>query len=450
MKGNRFATVLALALCQCGDEPTTSSPVTEAEVRPACDPDLRPVIMLHGFLASGDTWAPFAQRFMANGYCPDHIVAFDWDTVSRLTIVDALDARIDALLAATGHTQVDLIGHSAGGGMSYQYMTVRERAAKVASYAHIASSQKPLSTAEPGLPGPADAPVSTLNLTSSGDTVVEGGEIPGAINLVLPTEDHYQAATSDRAFSDVYAFFNAGKKPKTTDLEDAPPLEDAPRIVSGKAVTLAENVPVAGWTIAIYAVAPETGARLEETPEATFTVAEDGSWGPFEAKADTRYEFHLTGLTAEDRSVHYYREPFSADNPLVYLRALPSPGSLAGVLFSSIPFREGQSVLIAFSSSQAVVHGRDTLTVAGETLSTPELASAERTSIAFFLFDENEDNTPGEEVSSFSNIVSVFLTALDRVLPVSPEPLTLDFNGRKLATPRWDSSRDGAIVAIFD
>ena len=36
----------------------------------------RPVVMVHGFLASGDTWAKFAQYFTSNGYCNRQMYAF--------------------------------------------------------------------------------------------------------------------------------------------------------------------------------------------------------------------------------------------------------------------------------------------------------------------------------------------------------------------------------------
>jgi len=418
---------------------------------PACKPTLRPVVMVHGFLASGDTWASFARRFEANGYCADHLYALDWNTLSREGAVEALDALIDEALAATGDDQVDLIGHSAGGGVSYSYLSDPARAAKVAAYAHLASNPAPIQGVDAAPAGPADAPIPTLNLTSSGDTVVEGGSIPGAINLVLSSEDHYQVATSDKAFEDVFGFLHGGKRPATTDAAGWHPFaEDLPRVVAGKALTIGENTPVAGWTVAVYAVDAATGRRVDEVAEATFTVASDGSWGPFEAQPGVAYEFHLSGPGPGDRPVHYYREPFAASNRFVRLRALPSPGTLVAALFSVIPFEPEHAVLIAFTESQAVVNGRDTLTVGDETMSTPALASAERTSIAFFLFDEGADQKAGEEVATFKNVTPVFLTAIDRFLPAGEASITLMFNGRSLAVPAWPSDPDGAIVATFD
>lgn len=434
---------LALFATACGDE---TAPESE---KVACDPSRRPVVMAHGFLASGDTYAAFARRFENNGYCQSHLVAFDWNTLAfdRATAVTELDQAIDATLAATGAEQVDLIGHSAGGGLGYAYLSDPTRAAKVAAYAHIASNPAPLEDVDPAPAGPSEAPVATLNLTSAGDLVVQGGEIPGAINIVLPDEDHYQAATSDRAFADVYAFFNGGERPKVTTLTAS---TSAERVISGKALTLGENKPVPGFIVSLYEVAPSTGLRKSETPVATTTVTDNGRYGPFTVKAELHYELHLEDPTGNSRDVHYFREPFASDTHLVYLRALPGPESLAGVLISLIPFDDRHAVLIAFSSSQGVIHGRDTLTLNGETLSTPELASAERTSIAFFAFDDGSDQQSAGLVPSFSNAIQVFLTAIDRFFPADKGPLTLTLNGRTLTVPALPSSSDGAIVATFD
>lgn len=436
--------VLALLVSACGDDESTPHTTPTA-----CDPTRRPVVMAHGFLASGDTYAAFARRFEQNGYCQSHLVAFDWNTLAfdRAAAVTELDQAIDATLAATGAEQVDLIGHSAGGGLGYAYLSDPTRAAKVAAYAHIASNPAPLQDVAPAPAGPSEAPVATLNLTSAGDLVVEGGEIPGAINIVLPDEDHYQAATSARAFADVYAFFNGGERPKVTTLTASPSTE---RIISGRALTLGENKPVPGFVVSLYEVDPSTGLRRSQTPVATSTVTETGRYGPFTVKAGLHYELHLEDPTGSSRDVHYFREPFPSDTHLVYLRALPGPESLAGVLISLIPFDDRHAVLIAFSSSQGVIHGRDTLTLNGETLSTPELASAERTSIAFFAFDDGSDQQSAGLVPSFSNAIQVFLTAIDRYFPADKGPLTLTLNGRTLTVPALPSSTDGAIVATFD
>lgn len=440
-----------LLVTACGDDGGNGGDDGQGTDIPACRPELRPVVMVHGFLASADTWTAFSRRLEGNYYCPDHLFALDWNTITNREAARAdLAALVDRALAATGAGQVDLVGHSAGGGLVYEYLADPANAAKVATYVNIASNPA-FAGGEATLPGPPETPVTTLNLYSTADTVVDVGEIPGAINIVLNTEDHIECATSDKAFTDVYAFLAGGKQPRTLDLAEGHPYDpELPRIVSGKALTMGENRPVPGWTVRVYEVDPATGARLATAPDATFTVAADGSWGPFEAKPETYYEFHLAGTEAGDREVHYYREPFVASNRFVRLRAIPGAGTLVGGIFSIIPFVGDQSVVITLSESQAVVSGRDTLVVDGETLSTPELAAADKTAIAFFLFDEGADGVPGGEVATFKNVTDLFLKALDRVVASGERTLTATLNDRTLSFPAWSGDPDGAIVATFD
>jgi pimeloyl-ACP methyl ester carboxylesterase len=46
-----------------------------------CNRDHVPIVFLHGFLASGDTYAKQVIRFREQGYCADHLQVFDWNTL---------------------------------------------------------------------------------------------------------------------------------------------------------------------------------------------------------------------------------------------------------------------------------------------------------------------------------------------------------------------------------
>lgn len=460
---------LIAVLAACGDDAPSPGPDASADVGiadtaaadapgdtaappPPCDATRPPVVLAHGFLAAGDTWAPFAQRLVANGDCAERLFAFDWNPFDRDAAPDLLDAFIDGVLGATGAPQVQLVGHSAGGSLGWTYLLDPLRAAKVSHYVHVGSSPAPAGEATLPSAGPADAPVPTLNIWSAADAIVPGADIPGAINARFEALDHYEVATSPEAFAALYRHLR-GAEPETTDRSDAPPASPGVRTISGKALTLGENVPVAGWSVDIFPVDPETGLETTDAPVASFPVASDGAFGPAALAPDTPHVFVLTGLTPEDRSVRYYREPFAADDAFVYLRALPGEESLVGILLGTIPFPEDRSVLIAFSASRGVLAGRDTLTLNGEALATPTFASAERTAIAWFFFDDGDDGQdgpPDETVATFAVLPS-FLVALDRALPVTGDgPLTLALNGRPLRMPRLPAASDGALVAIFD
>lgn len=406
---------------------------------PTCDTTRPPLVMAHGLLASGDTWAPHQARFAANGHCIDRYRAFDWNTLDMNTDhVAALDAFIDALRAELDVEQVDLMGHSAGGGLGYGYLRDAERAAKVRRYVHVGSRP------EDGPAGPEDAPVETLNVWSPADLVVTGADIDGAANAQLADLDHYAVATDVAAFEAVYAFLYDAPPTVTT-----PPAE-TPITLSGKAVVLGENTPEAGSTVEVWPVAAETGMRMSDAPVATLTVAEDGSFGPVMAMPDQPYEFYLQP-NRDSPPVRYYREPFMRSDRLVYLRTLPEPPGLAGILLQQVPFGDDHTVLVIFSARKAVLAGADSLTVDGTQLATEALAAADDTTIAFFLYDLDTDQTSGDGSGVGLFAMFPFLSGTDVFIPADPQATTrIELNGRTLAVPRWSSGQEGAVIAVFD
>lgn len=420
----------ALLGCGCDGGPAATT----------CDPSERPIVLAHGLLAASDTWQSQALRLRANGYCDSHVRAFDWNTIDQSGAEDRLDAFIDATLADTGATQVDLVGHSAGGALGYRYLSDPAHAAKVAHYAHVASPPSD----PPGPAGPAGAPLPTLNVWSEGDEVVDSGDVAGVVNAQVAAQDHYQVATSSASFEAIWAFLHDGAAPKTTALDDSG------AELSGKALSLGENTPVAGGEVRVFEVDPATARRLSTDPIATFTIASDGAWGPFAATRGASYELLLIDPTEGARPVHYYLEPTFGVRRFVVLRSLPTAGLVAALL-AAIPYNDAHSVVIAFSSSQAVIHGRDTLTFDALDLATEALASPAQTAIAYFLFDDDEDGVSSGPTETFSAIVPFFLDAVDAFIPADAAATsTLTFNGRTLTVARWPSDSDGPVVAIFD
>lgn len=395
-----------------------------------------PLVMAHGLLASGDTWAPHVKRFEANGHPVECYHAFDWQTLNMgADHPGRLDAFIDAVRAYHGAEQVDLMGHSAGGGLGYEYLADPNRVHKVRKYVHVGS------IANEAPAGPVGMPVDMLNVWSEGDLIVDGADIPGAQNAQIPAQDHYSVATSAPAFAAVYRFLYG----RDAGVLDAP--AEASARVAGKAVILADNTPEAGGTVAIWPVSAETGQRIGDTPAATFTVAEDGSWGPFDAALDQHYEFHLQPARPVT-PVRYYREPFNRSDPLVYLRSLPTAG-VAGALLRQLTPSDAHTILVVFNASGATITGRDSLTLDGEELATPELCAAEDTTIALFVYDQGVDGMPGGPIAAFAGLP--FLAGLDRFLPADPMAFsTVVLNGRTLHLPRWPSATEGAVIASFD
>ncbi len=403
----------------------------------SCDSTALPVVMCHGFLASGDTYAPQAKRFAANGYCGGSVHVFDWNSLGGGSSADALDAFIDNVLATTGAAQVNLAGHSAGGGLGYTYLSDAGRAAKVAHYVHIGSNPQESAA------GPEGAKVPTLNIWSPFDAVVAGGDIPGAENLVLQGKDHYEVATSAETFEAMFRFFN-GREAASSAI-----VSDNTRSVAGRVLTLGENVALQAATVRVFVVDGATGFRTDDSPRHTFTTDSQGNWGSFNAEQGAHYEFEVTPAEANGRKLHYYREPFVTSDHLVYLRAMPPPASVAGLLLASLPRNDEQTVVIAFASSQAVISGRDQLVVNGLELSTEEFASEDDSAIAFFLYDNDNGQTDGTPVGLFGNFP--FLSGVDMFFPtIEPESISLTMNGRTLKVRNWPSETEGITVAVFD
>ena len=409
---------------------------TDTNVGPTCDETRRPIVMVHGFLASGDTWSPHARRFAANGWCTGYVRAFDWNTLDRGgDHTTLLDEFVDSVLEDTGSDRVDLVGHSAGGGLGYEYLEDAERAAKVAHYIHVASG------VESGPAGP-DADVPTLNLWSAADLAIEGpGEIEGAENVEIVGADHYAAATNESSFDAIFRFVTEGDVPQTLSI---PPTDVVD--LCGRVVSLGENVVPVGARVRAWPLDPSDASRATDEPVLDIAIEEDGHWGPVRAEPGVPYEFEVAGPDADDISVSYFRRGFEASDPLVYLRTLPAPGSIAGALLALIPFEHEAPMLAVFSASSGMIAGVHSLTVDGIEVLTDETAAAEDTTIALFLFDDDEDLESDLTVPPLLATFP-FLSGLDVSLPAGPVLLRLD--DREL-TVRAIPATEGATIAVFE
>lgn len=401
----------------------------------ACDPSHAPVVFIHGLLASGDTWATQIQRFAGNGHCQDRYFAFDWNSLSPGGADALLDAFIDSVLAITQASKVHLVGHSAGGGRGYSYLSDPTRAAKVISYAHIGSSAQSAPAGPGGI-------IPTINIYSNGDKVVNGTDIPGAQNVVFYGLDHYQVATSAATFEAIYTFFY-GMSPATSSIEPS-----ATITISGRCVTLGENTATTNVTIEMF----KTDANGDPIPPAitSFTVGASGHWGPVEVEPETNYMFFVTSASSSFRKVIYYYEPFIRDNPAVYIRTFPPALSLAGLLLSAVPNNDNQSVISIFTSTQAVIHGRDSLSLDGIDLATAALASESASMIALFCYDNGADGQGnGEPMANFAAFP--FLQGADIPVPPAPEKTwNITFNGTTMPVRNWRSKSDGVVIAVFN
>ena len=403
-----------------------------AQSQTPCDPARTPVVFVHGFLGSGDNWALQAQRLEANGYCPSRIFAFDWNSLNRQSPSDSLlGVFIRRVLAATGAEKVDLVAHSAGGGVCSRYLSRADRAVLVSRYVHIGSS--PL----PGQPGG----IPTMNIYSTADKVaVRAGDIPGAENVRQTKNDHLQVVTSEESFHAIFGFLQPRQKPHTFFK-----LQGSCE-VSGMALVLGENTPLRQCRVEVWAHDTVTGKRKSDRPEWTGTTDSSGRWSGFRAKPSTAYEFVLQ--PAKGRVVHYFMEPFRYHNRFLYLRSLPSTG-MAAMLLAGLPADPGSSALAVFAANRAIITGRDTLNCNGMVLSTDLLAPVQKSCIAMFLYDVGKDGTgTGAPIPLFGG--APFLNGADLFLPATTgKSIRLHYNGRTRVLPSVPSS-EGVMVAVYE
>ncbi|MFC0601601.1 esterase/lipase family protein [Streptomyces palmae] len=106
----------------------------------------RPVVLVHGTLGNGvDNWLGLAPYLVARGYC---VFSLDYGQLPVVPLVyglgpidksaEQLSAYVDKVLAATGATKADLVGHSQGGMMPRYYLKFLGGAAKVNALVGIA------------------------------------------------------------------------------------------------------------------------------------------------------------------------------------------------------------------------------------------------------------------------------------------------------------------------
>ncbi len=400
-----------------------------------CDPSKLPIVFVHGFLGSGDTYATQFQRFKANGYCSDQLFVFDWNSIgARENNSLKLDSFINKILNKTKALKVNLVGHSAGGGVGYSYLNDSLRALKVANYVHIGSGKNPK-------PAGRNGEIPTMNIYSLDDKVAKTGDISGATNIQQKGNDHYQVATSEASFWNMYSFFNPNALQKNEVKKVKKP------IVSGKACLMGENTPLANSSIDIYEIDLNKGVRKNDQPSFHFVADETGNWGPFTAKSSIGYEFVLKPLGGQ-RTVYYYHEPFTSNDQLVYLRALPKTGMTA-LLLNTLPSNDQQAVLAIFSSNGAVIAGRDSLTVNGFNLSSAVISPASKTAIAQFIFDDGDGKSSGNLFPTFKAVP--FMNGIDYLLDTKKsEPIHIYFNGRNYMLPKRKSASEGVMVLVLN
>ena len=429
MKKILFYNLIILLLFSCTKQQSNQDIIPEPQPS-----GKTPIIFLHGFLASGDTYEKQTKRFTSNGYSLADLYAFDWNTLDfTANNINNLDKFVDEVLAKTGASQVDLVGHSAGTRVVQDY-TIKHRN-KVKHLVLLA-----------GFPPSRQDSTPILNIYSTFDFIASGvGDVIGGTNLKQTDKDHYQVATCAESFEAMYKFFNNGQVPTTLEYTAENNI-----ILSGKSGSFGENKFIENTIVDIYKVDATTGFRINASPEKTYYTDSKGFWGPFRAEANTYYEFVVYDNISGSRKVHYYREPFTRSDKLVYLRTFPTGVSIAGLFLAALPKDDNQSVTAFFGASQAAVANRDVLVLDGNILTTNTFCSKENTTIALFTYDDNKNKATNMTTIGAFNAFP-FLKGADIYFPtLSKQIITMTFNGRTLHASNWKSNSEGVNVMAFE
>src|SRR6266850_1868748 len=291
-----------------------------------------PIVFVHGIEGSGAQFESQKMRFMSNGYPERWIDEVDYNSTRAVADKSEVDQQIDDAIAAleqqTGKSQVDVVAHSLGTSVMYDYLTngdmAAQRRANVAHYINVDGQNQ-----NPGVP--------TLAVWAGRGT--PGRNMDGAQNVTIPDQTHVQTCTSAESFVQYYTFLTGG--PPRRDIRRRNGIE-----VAGKALDFPQNSGLLGATVQIWPV-DSSGQRSTTTPLASIDIGDGsiggGKWGPVSVRPNQRYEFALvqTGLP----TLHIYYEPIVRSDHTLRLLASPvivayTGGRLGSVSSVTLRYKE--------------------------------------------------------------------------------------------------------------
>ena len=418
-----------------------AAPAAGAKARPAFGHD--PILFVHGIEGTGAQFDSQALRFTSNGYPHRWIDEVDYDSTRAVGDKSEVDQQIDDAIASlerrTGKKKVDVVAHSLGTSVMYDYLTngpmAAQRRSNVAHYVNVDGQDQ-----DPGVP--------TLAVWAGRGT--PGRHMDGAKNVLIPDQTHVQTCTSAESFVAYYKFLT-GRKPA----HDIVP-EHGSIKVAGKALDFPVNTGLAGSTVEVWPVKHD-GSRVGSKPVASIAITDGsvggGAWGPVTVRSGRRYEFALIqpGLP----TLHFYSEPFVSSDYTLRLLASPAIENYAGNRSGSM-----STVNIRYKELWGD-QGKenDKLLVDGLNICTATLCPISKQVNAYFAFDLNNDGQT--DLSSPDPVLSnlPFIQGADVYVPASSPPdRTVTWRlvsrgggpARSLKVPNWDSTTDGVILEWND
>ena len=342
-----------------------------------------PILFVHGNGDHAALWITTLWRMESNGVARDRMFAINLtdplarsdDTAAQPNHSSTEDQRrelgeaIKALKQKTGAARVALVGNSRGGNAIRNY--VKNGGSADVSHAVLCGTPNHGVYAWDGNPGnefngrgtflrglneggsEVTAGTAFLTLRSDGmdkyaqpdgrfvgkpgtptNVTTEGPALEGATNLVLGPVDHRETAYSPRAFREIYKFI-AGREPERLEIVPEAQVKLS-GLVTGTPGGVPTNRPVAGATVEMFRIAPDTGERIGGAIHTTQTAA-DGRWGP--AAVDPSWPLEIVLTSPGSTTTHFYRSPFPRSSDIVHLRAARAltPADTGAVVIMSRP-----------------------------------------------------------------------------------------------------------------
>jgi pimeloyl-ACP methyl ester carboxylesterase len=360
-------------------------PPSFAQTAPTAPPEMPPVLFVHGNGDHAALWITTLWRMESNGVPRDHMFAINFtdplarsdDKVAQDNCSSTEDQRrelgeaIAQLKQKTGRARVALVGNSRGGNSIRSY--IRYGGGADVSHAVLCGvSNHGVFDSDDGLgnefngrgpflrglnEGESEVVAGTAFLTLRSDgldkyaqsdgrfigkpgvatgVTSDGPALKGATNLVLGPVDHRETAYHPRAFREIYKFI-AGSEPERIAILPEAKVQLS-GLVTGTPGGVPTNRPVAGATVEIFRVSPETGERIGDAVHKSATGG-DGRWGP--AEVDPTWYLEMVLAQPAATTTHFYRSPFPRSSDIVHLRAAralaPAEASSGAVVMMTRP-----------------------------------------------------------------------------------------------------------------
>jgi pimeloyl-ACP methyl ester carboxylesterase len=336
-----------------------------AALAQAAPAEIPPILLVHGNGDHAALWITMLWRMESNGIARERMFAINFtDPLARSDDAAPQDRRsstedqrrelaaaIVELKRTTGASRVALVGSSRGGNAIRNYIKNGGSAdvshavlCGVPNHGVFAWDESPGSEFNGrgaflrGLnEGESEVVPGTAFLTLRSDgldkyaqadgrfvgkpgvptnVTADGPALKGATNLVLGAVDHRETAFQPRAFREIFKFI-AGREPERLDIVPAPEVKLS-GLVTGTPEGVQTNGPVAGASVEIFRVSPDSGERFGAALHVSRTGA-DGHWGP--APVDPTWSLEIVLTQAAAPITHFYRSPFPRSSDIVHLRA---------------------------------------------------------------------------------------------------------------------------------